>query len=122
MKGKEHHFSFVTEHKMTDYINDILRRDKAIESGKVCRVCEKIHMCLIQPPINKECKDCNMKYTTEECFNNHKEICKLRKKCKDCKSIYRTEFKHVCNQETCLNCKELIDPSEKQHKCYVQKS
>jgi len=121
MKGKEHHFSFVTEHKMTDYINDILRRDKAIESGKVCRVCQKVHMCLIQPPINKECKDCNMKYTTEECFNNHKEICKLRKKCKDCKSIYRTEFKHVCNQETCLNCKELIDPSEKQHKCYFQK-
>ena len=68
-----------------------------------------------------ECPDCDRKFPTQKCFDNHKiSSCATIWKCKKCrKCMSRKEFPketHICGEYKCPMCKCKV---QKDHKCYM---
>jgi len=69
------------------------------------------------------CKDCNINFRSQQCFEIHKrrKTCSKRKKCPKCNRIYLTKSKHLhCGDIKCLTCKEWYTQEETEtHKCFI---
>ncbi len=58
------------------------------------------------PRVDISCPDCQCRCLTEECFRNHKPICRQRSKCDECGIVYkrRKERPHRCGDTFCRVC------------------
>ena len=78
------------------------------------------------------CKDCDRLFNNQECYDRHKQepingggrtMCETVRKCPNCyKSMDVTKLKnHTCvDDKTCPTCKVKCNPSDPNHKCYMQ--
>lgn len=88
--------------------------------------CESIELLKNKKLIKKwiECEECNRKFPSEKCFENHKEsLCGKLWKCKECKNNYTKAHLdkvgiHMCGYDICRTCFKYVDMEN--HKCYLQ--
>ena len=78
------------------------------------------------------CKDCDRLFKNQECYDRHKQepingggrtVCQSVRKCPECKKSMdvRKLNKHECvDNKTCPTCKVKRNPSDPNHKCYMQ--
>ena len=102
------------------------------EAGKhLCR--NACSYCHAKPPCKFEgveivCKNCNRKYFSRTCFENHKvnkvtkfqSVCQSYKKCDKCfktYKLYKNRKPHVCDEVYCKLCGNYV-PSN--HNCFMQ--
>ena len=69
-----------------------------------------------------QCKDCNRKFPSDECFNLHIDsCCSNLYKCLECNKVIKEGLdprkSHKCGNHRCLSCKEMV---EKDHSCFWQ--
>ena len=78
------------------------------------------------------CKDCDRLFKNHACYDCHKQepingggrtVCQTVRKCPECKKSMdvRKLNKHACvDNKTCPTCKVKCNPSDPNHKCYMQ--
>eukprot|EP00732_Lithocolla_globosa_P002062 Lithocolla_globosa_v1_NODE_1230_length_2754_cov_22.616525.p1 type:complete len:304 gc:universal NODE_1230_length_2754_cov_22.616525:1872-961(-) len=104
--------------------------DNQIEKKVKCKICglkdvdhytEKMTHDKYQPWL--DCNDCNRKFPTIDCFENHLSTgqCGSAYKCLDCerKMFDKTQPRetHQCGDYKCFNCGNIVP---KEHKCFMR--
>ena len=101
-----------------------LIKSPVIRAGGLFKLCNTQNCSFIEW---KFCKDCNRFFTSEECFNRHKDdtdpaksLCRALVKCEKCQRVVtRASINdHYCGKVRCSTCQMYFRPEN--HKCYLQ--
>ena len=108
-----------------------------------CKLCKQPGgNCLSEKGVRIHCPDCNVWFTSQQCFNNHtreyeltageekrsgvkrfkvmESACKLHKRCANCNHMKMDG--HICFKFKCSNCKlDVVNEKDHQFNCFMQK-
>lgn len=91
--------------------------------GGSCPCCQQSPACVND--INQVCKDCNRKFRSSTCFENHKKpgsmgkdsVCDQVQQCKNCFKTTQKKRNHICGEVFCKICNSHVQAD---HLCYMQ--